>query len=147
MTGYCPIYNSQVCRALDNKPCLVFGLLCTMSTKVYAPMCNISLFKNSKVILIALVFLVFSVLQCYNCSGPCPNASGLNLTGLPPIMSQPVALKDKSGGFQDTRHFIQHNNVEEAQSQTISKCECASPLYAAFLNKLSKTEINSKNIL
>lgn len=87
--------------------------------------------------------------QSYNCSGPCPNASGLTLTGLPPIMFQHAALKDKSGGFQDTRygHFIQHNNVEEAQSQAISKCECASPLHAAFLNKLSQTEINSKNIL
>ncbi|TNM95424.1 hypothetical protein fugu_016507 [Takifugu bimaculatus] len=61
--------------------------------------------------------------QCYNCSGPCPNASELTLTGLPPVVSQPTGLIDKSGGFQDTRHglFIQHHNVDEAQSLTISK--------------------------
>ncbi|XP_056914426.1 leucine-rich repeat-containing protein 9 isoform X2 [Takifugu flavidus] len=60
---------------------------------------------------------------CYNCSGPCPNASELTLTGLPPVVSQPTGLIDKSGGFQDTRHglFIQHHNVDEAQSLTISK--------------------------
>lgn len=72
-----------------------------------------------------------------NCSGPCPNASELTLTGLPPIMPQPTALKDKGGGFPDTRHghFIQHNNIEEAQSQTASKCECVSPLHGLLLHK------------
>ncbi|CAG10553.1 unnamed protein product [Tetraodon nigroviridis] len=62
-------------------------------------------------------------IHCCDCSGPCPNASELSLTGLPPIISQPTAQKDKSGGFQDARygHFIQPHNTDEAQSRTASK--------------------------
>lgn len=52
-------------------------------------------------------------------------------------MPQPTALKDKGGGFQDTRygHFIQHITIEEAQSQTATKCECISLLHDVFLSK------------
>lgn len=67
----------------------------------------------------------FHFQQCCGCSGPCAHAGELTLTGLPPIMPQPAALKDKGGGFQDSRygHFIQYINVDEVQSQTASKCE------------------------
>lgn len=65
------------------------------------------------------------------------------------MVSQPTGLIDKSGGFQDTRYglFVQHHNVDEAQSLTVSKCESISSLCDAFRDKLCQTVINSKNIL
>lgn len=107
-------------------------------TVVVVRTCSLYLFEDYSElwIVIASVCLVFLYLKhCCDCSGPCPNASELSLTGLPPIISQPTAQKDKSGGFQDARygHFIQPHNTDEAQSLTASKCECVSPLCDGFL--------------
>lgn len=81
------------------------------------------------------------------CSGPCSNASELSLTGLPPIMPQPTALKDKGGGFHDTRygHLLQHN-IDEVQPHTASKCECISPPHDVFSPQLGD-KLSNKNIL